>query len=1260
MGVPSPAWKQLAAQDIGNVMRGGAPMPNQQVNVALQSQAIHAPVIAPPQPRTGWSHILGNVASDVGGIITGAIPGAISYVHHLPSEATATYKALTDKSYAESHGYEISTGGFPYSPTNVAMSYRNIARLPLLQPVPFAHTLANLTTAQGRASMQQHPVSTLLDVLPAIAAGAEIGSTAAFPEAATGSAAEAFQQGKVFRGVARAASDVIGQTPLNVNPRLVLADRLSQLGASESIREGVMRPYSQIARRVRGEAKSFWNEISPTFEHLSPEERTQLYDEASRYEPATQTVLNTDGTHSPVSPSHQAILDKVQELNDRFKDIGIDRGKLQDIPLVNSGGKKFTYSTDSPVVRHFNRFRRTADLLYSARVRHDAAMAKVADRELKLSTRQGKVRRFMEREEDFNARPESTVGFDAVRDAAQPFIESFRHLDPRTVYTEILSKITRGDVRTQTARQIAKDINALEGEGGHVAQFENALQARDLRGAQKAATNIARVFRHKGWDNFGTGQTLRSFMGDIRDELIGLSGRERSHGYAARQLRAAQDQLETAQANVTKYTDRAKLQHGQYTTAMAEKPPASMIPYLQQLVRSGAIDRARELYQGSQLEDAIRTLRTSPSTQAMEAVLPTGEFNAIMKSAVGSWTDLARAGLEPKWLHTVQPEQYRTFMYAKPLTERLERPSQFENSVFNFTPHMQDITAAVTAAGLELIREAGTQEFLLNHIIKYFAQSTQEIHAQYVRDIERTRTGVAARGEALTRRQLKAQVGEDMAGQAKRLMSKEWESFNPETYGISNTARLGRPGELSIPIGVARSLKAMMQDFKLPVAGDFLSKVNNIYKLSVLTGPRHIVHVGIGGMMMAMLREPSTILHIVEAAKMVREGRVPVDLTSQIYDMPTDGIFGYAAGKTLGRHFAEAVGSVPRALSRFEEFMATTERAATMLAGEAKGLEREAAIRAALKVYVDMDNMSYLERTVIRQIFPFYAFTRHLFRYLFTYPVDHPIRAAIISRFGNMEQQDWNTGLPQKYQQLFFLGSPDHNGNVNTIEYRSINPFRSFYSNFSLAGFVSSLNPLIAAPFIASGVNNLAATPELYPETTYDPVSGAIVAKRPSVLAKMTGAFIPEFGAIDHFANLTNDMKQLKASNPDAYRRQLFSSLNLTFYPSTVNVPFEQEKTQMHLFQAAQNAVNLALKTGNYGDLARYNLAPFQGTLVTPDQLQQYATGIQQQAQTNPALANVSAKAVIPNVNRGRRTTPRSPRAPRVGPRNPGPRTSRR
>lgn len=636
---------------------------------------------------------------------------------------------------------------------------------------------------------------------------------------------------------------------------------------------------------------------------------------------------------------------------------------------------------------------------------------------------------------------------------------------------------------------------------------------------------------------------------------------------------------------------------------MTELPPADMHDWIEHTTRYKTEQFARTKWQGDQLQTALRDIHESTSFQDFHNIVGEKEFNAILKDSMSTWVQQSRLGLDPIWMKHVPESRLGGLLYPKPLPDRFITPSSFKSKTFNFAPHVHNIAVGVTAAGVDVLRADATKTFVERYI------SPLGRRAGDIKD------------ELRNSLRWKYNNPDELASAVDTMMQKNYNRFDPAHPFTTDNVYAGYDNDLIIPKHIHKTLEGLMNyQNRLPIAGTW-DKTLNIFKFSVLTGPRHIAHVALGGMMFMMGREPGGILELPKAWKMVKNGEMPVEIPGSLYDIETDHLFHIAAGKSLGSHLKQVVGDGAKALAHFEEFVSNVERTATYLSAAKRGLDHEVALQAAQKTFVDLDGLMPVERLIIKRAFPFYAFTRHLFRYLLTYPVDHPIRASILSRFAENEQEEWKTGLPLKYQQLFFLGGGDMK---TAVDFKSLNPFRSFSNDFSLVGFVQSLNPLAGAGLQAMGINTVNAVPELYPEVQYDPQSGTLQAKRKNFGVSLLESYIPETQVLDSFVGANDRLRSLRQTNPDAYRRALFSALNIPFAWGKVSLSEIRGKAEVARFNAAQRALATGEKTGNFSQAEQFPVVPFRGQLVPPEQV---ASSWQQ---LQDALSGVSPKAVIP------------------------------
>lgn len=427
-------------------------------------------------------------------------------------------------------------------------------------------------------------------------------------------------------------------------------------------------------------------------------------------------------------------------------------------------------------------------------------------------------------------------------------------------------------------------------------------------------------------------------------------------------------------------------------------------------------------------------------------------------------------------------------------------------------------------------------------------------------------------------------------------------------------------------------------------------KFTDLFKYAVLTGPRHVVHIFASNLVFGLLEKPGAIfsphawmrtldiMHHPEkwaetmpgmprGMQLYRgaEGEVS-KLSDTLRQFKTDWMASLGQGKSLGRIFVERYGgAAPRAFRAWENYIMDFSRSMLFVYEHdrqlAKGFEETEAARAGqqlvLKTLMNTDDMAPIERGILRRVMPFYAFTRHLLRYMMRYPADHPFRTAVLANIGAREMADQKNDLPWKMDSLFFLGTPDQQGNVSAIDMKNWNPFRSMEGNnpFTLAGFLSEFHPGLQAMMQLSGGTPLSATPELFPQLTVDQVSGNLVAKHDGAIPTVLEDFVPPFSSLDMLFNLSGRFRTLQQSSKgggtDVWRKQLFSYLNIPFVPFKVNVKTEEAKFAAHWFSTAKADLKNALSSGDTGSLWRYRMLPItegsgfraQSGFITPEVL---------------------------------------------------------
>lgn len=485
---------------------------------------------------------------------------------------------------------------------------------------------------------------------------------------------------------------------------------------------------------------------------------------------------------------------------------------------------------------------------------------------------------------------------------------------------------------------------------------------------------------------------------------------------------------------------------------------------------------------------------------------------------------------------------------------------------------------------------------------------------------------------------------------------------------IATANHLGfNPYARVVPAKFARPLQLLKHESGGKLNNQYLQAFDtatDVFKYMVLTGPRHFLHILFSNAVFSMLEQgPRPYKQFGPALRLLKGmDEWPKDLPRGIdlfKQHTADEIAATAMGKSLGRLWLEKTGlKVPHALKKAEEVVTDMYRAMIYLdeaqrtlgksgigkrirtAEKTKGWEptgimqkeaqqflegpaHEAGLAAVQKTLLDIDGMSPMERIIFRRTFPFYAFTRQLGRFMLRYPSDHPTRAAIMSSIGRIEAEDLQSGLPEVFDHLFFIGGADAEGNALAIDYKFMNPFRSMdgHNPFTIAGFLSALNPYLSAPATLAGVNILNATPELYPELKVDPKTGGLKASHSDSAFAMLKAIAPQAGLIDTLFTISDDMKRLRENDPEgAYRRALMNFLNIGgVFPSEYNPGRARIKMAKAFYKTAQQDVSRAIFDEETSSLDKYDLVPFRGAAVPPEVIQQ--------------LLDMLAKGQAPNIH---------------------------
>ena len=412
------------------------------------------------------------------------------------------------------------------------------------------------------------------------------------------------------------------------------------------------------------------------------------------------------------------------------------------------------------------------------------------------------------------------------------------------------------------------------------------------------------------------------------------------------------------------------------------------------------------------------------------------------------------------------------------------------------------------------------------------------------------------------------------------------------------------------------------------------------YRLGVLyASPRYFAHIALGGGMLTMLRMEhpliDTVRHIRSAWSIAKDpnslpmlmshGVAEQDVHGNLVSDPF-GVYNFHAGSKLGTLLKEE-GAIHRGIEKTEaglavykdflEHIANTQRALSFLAAKSRATaaditpeileesklwnlspEEVIGAHAANKALADMDTMAPFERAVImRWMMPFYGWTKHILRYVTTFPHDYPLRASIINTLAQQAIGD-GADLPDYLFRLLFLGQPNAQGNVTVIDYRQWNPFRDVANYMTVGGIVSSLNPFISAALnSAFGVDPVTGSTTLYPELTYNSFYGSTQAMGGQpYLTSLIQQFSPQINTLTQVARSTSVLRQEARANPSELPYLIADSIGIPWVPYTLNVNDTKIKESDNQYSLAAGAVQKALTENSIAPLNGYSgLLPLNG-----------------------------------------------------------------
>lgn len=876
---------------------------------------------------------------------------------------------------------------------------------------------------------------------------------------------------------------------------------------------------------------------------------------------------------SNMDEAHETIIRNLRTIANGYNERGVASGDLIGIP--HNGGIEY-YPTDSKVGKAYKAVQKREE-----RMGREASKVDAYDEQLTIEDSPELMRKRTRQQDRLDReRMKADVEYDEFQLAMgkEPPARFYPLLE------DLVKKRLSGESGVASAAETRGVTRAQQREAGLEHQaVAQAVREGDKRlrtqlvDANAELKEAARVMRATQREYTAKAKQAR----DVGNEVVYRPQLDQELAEVDARLSDAVDALETAKANqasinkqveASKAKAKARADEPKPRVLASYTPPGGLFPKIPLEERAAALENI---------------VKGNFKPLIDEGYLTKADFDAIIDDVSAEWQKLSDAGYDPIYMPFVPASKMDYLLDQKPLAGNVYTPRPFlDSKLLSFVPGIQDVAVSLSHYGVELLKQDASKT-MFEHV-RRMAVSEEQLAEFY--GIDKARVILAQKytpfsitaGRYLSRREMSAIPDKEL---------------------------------LFIPREMDRSLNRLMGQFARDGLKGAYDKVMKVYKYAVLTGPRHIAHVLFGGLMFMGLEQGAfPLMKIAQARKWIKEG-LPPEFVRGLDYFTADEISSWGQGKTLGRLWMERAGSPFRAMRTFEETLTDTYRAMSYLrefekrggkaadsamGGAGKGAAHEAAMLLVNKIYMDIDGLAPIERTVLRQIFPFYTFTKQIIRYMLNYPADHPMRAAILGRIAEIEMKDHESGLPAIFRDFFYLGGQDKEGNVVAMDAKTFNPFRSLDGSnpFTLGGFLSALTPVITAPATLAGFNTLTATGELYPSLTYDHHSGKLVAKHPDVIQKAIGTFLPPSNAIQGLIGTTESWRRLRETNPDGYWRAVTSAMNLPMVPQRRNMKAEAAKAELNRYRVAQQDVQKALHSGDSTSLEGYDLVPFQGDLV--------------------------------------------------------------
>lgn len=666
-------------------------------------------------------------------------------------------------------------------------------------------------------------------------------------------------------------------------------------------------------------------------------------------------------------------------------------------------------------------------------------------------------------------------------------------------------------------------------------------------------------------------------------------------------------------------------------------------------------------------------------------------FSRFGTEARNSWQELVEAGFDPKFVHHVPVGKTGRTKFAS-INLSAKKPGSWNRRTLNMVPSEMDLALSLRGNAIDFLTKKMEDHFIdvitkgseTEGIMRIARSKTELLNSLEGRiDAEMQRQGGRVSRQAIAEDVLNRYYTPFDAQRLRNMPTSEGQAayrsgarvVPGKLTGSGATEQLYIPkslGRLFDQIATPQTARAIWD----PVMGTFRTA-------TLVLSPRwqiyNLLGNGLTGVMSGgfdFLKELPKSIDIIRRARRFEatpeiglgvrgslgEAFRPEvelrELTSEGFEQLAQGVLGKNAetvtrwGKPIGKgmtatqDFLVRMNAMVDDVTRISNYLVGEKKAMKALTPEVMEAAETIAKRSGSKAptVLDMrrveaenlmrdwtynwDSMTPWERSTARFIFPFYGFFSHILRYSYRYAVDHPFRVAVAAAFARNELADWGTGLPERIHDMLLVGERDEHGNQLGLNFGGWSPFADTANLFSLTGWMSQVNPMITTLAQQFGIDPRTGEAGVYPNTSYDPVTGRLSIAPPNVVTSFIKNLIPQTQGI---SMLLGGEKELRATNPDAAGRQLLSSFGVPVLARQVNVPQEIAQAELARENASRQALSAALSSGSTAPVRAYPQLSKQVTLLqtyqaqNPTQFAQMTRGL-----TPEGYLDLAQRALIP------------------------------